>query len=122
VPKTTTTPAIDRPGVLAALRAIRAEAHRLEDGHGYPAVSVRGLARALGHEALLDDVLAACVEGGFEYCLDQTIPSSSYPDFIPTNPPAFACSFGPDQLRSRLDCVDWRLSLTDGQLAARTSR
>jgi len=102
--------AIDRPGVLDALRAIRAEAHRLEQpGMGYPMVSVRSLATQLGYGELLSDIIEACVDGGFDYCLDRTVPAKSDPDFKLTYPSQDVCYFGPDQLRSRLDCVDYRV-------------
>jgi hypothetical protein len=105
------TRAIDRPGVLDALKEIRAEAHRLETGHGYPPVSVRSLAAALGHAELLDSILEACVDGGFTYCLDHTVEATSYGggEAHTGRPPWTACFWGPDQLRSRLDCVDWRI-------------
>lgn len=111
------TKAIDRPGVLDALRAIRAEAHRLEQADGYQFASVRGLVTKLGLTELFDDVLDACYEGGFQYCLDRT---RSATHFDPNNPaavdsmvtdypPQSACEWGADQLRSRLDCVDYRV-------------
>lgn len=114
-----TTPALDRPGVLSALQAMRAEAHRLEQpGEGYPAVSVRGLAFSLGFGDVFEDILEACVDGGFTNCLDCTVEFTSFdpngPDAVngmTTGKPAqWACEWGPDQLRSRLDCVDYRVS------------
>lgn len=107
------TKAIDREGVLDALKAIRQRAHALEQpGMGYPAVSVRSLHRDLGLVVPIEDVLEACVDGGFTYCLDHTVEASSYDGNKVTrqHPSQDACLWGPDQLRSRLDCVDWRVS------------
>ena len=103
--------AIDRPGVLDALRAIRAEAKRLETGHGYPPVSVRSLHTDLKLETPLVDILEACVDGGFSYCLDHTIEATSYSggEEHTGRPSRDVCYWGPDQLRSRLDCVDFRI-------------
>ena len=103
----------DDSPVLAALKAIRAEAHRLEQpGMGYPLASVRSLARKLGYAELLPSILAACAANGFTYCLDSTIEATSYSGkgMKTEYPNQQACYWGPDQLRSRLDCVDWRLS------------
>jgi len=102
----------DDSPVLAALKAIRAEAHRLEQpGMGYPAVSVRSLARKLGYAELLPSILEACASNGFTYCLDSTIEATSYSGGEEKigRPSQEVCYWGPDQLRSRLDCVDWRL-------------
>jgi len=52
----------------------------------------------VGDEA--DDVLALCHCGGFTYCLD--------PEFCHDNgeyPEWWACAWGIDQLRSRVECV-----------------
>lgn len=99
--------AIDYPGVLEALQAIRAEAHRREDLKPYQMASVRSLANELGFSKLLPVILRACVEGGFSYCVDQDIPTNGpdgeeFPDWQ-------VCYWGCDQLRSRLDCVDHRI-------------
>jgi hypothetical protein len=104
--------AIDGPGVLDALKAIRAEAHRLEQpGMGYPLVSVRQLAERLGFGDLVPEILAACAEGGFTYCLDRTIEATSYSNGVERTerPSQDVCYWYPDQLRSRLDCVDYRI-------------
>jgi hypothetical protein len=81
---------------------------------GYPAVSVRSLATKLGFEELLPNILTACKEGGFSYCLDHTIEATSWDGnkdgMVTEHPPRNACYWGPDQLRSRLDCVDYRIS------------
>jgi hypothetical protein len=100
---------------LTALRAIRAEAHRLEQpGMGYPMVSVRSLANKLGFSEQIDAILAACAEGGFTYCLDHTIEATSYSGngMESSYPSRDVCYWGPDQLRSRLDCIDYRIYST----------
>ena len=102
----------DDSPVLAALKAIRAEAHRLEaPEHDYPLVSVRSLAGKLGYAELLPSILEACASNGFDYCLDSTIQATSYSGGTKETsfPSQEVCYWGPDQLRSRLDCVDWRL-------------
>lgn len=90
--------------VQTAIKQIRDEAQRLETGHGYPMVSVRKLHRDLGIEVELERILAACAERGFDYCLDSTIASIG-PDGPREFPAQSVCSWGPDQLRSRLDYV-----------------
>jgi hypothetical protein len=73
---------------------------KLEEGPGYPNVSARGVLATLGYtQEDQDEVIKALHEGGFNYCLDPMFPSNGEPT------PAFACAWGPDQLRSRLDWV-----------------
>lgn len=100
--------AIDYPGVLPALQAIRSEAHRRESLRPYQMASVRSIATDLGYAHLLPIILRACVEGGFDYCLDEDIECSDGIDGR-TFPNRDVCVWGCDQLRSRLDCVDYRL-------------
>lgn len=100
---------IDEPGVLEALQAIRAEAARLERDD-YKVVSVRSLWHDLELTVPLAKVLAACAEGGFTYCLDYTIPIRMNTDSgTHDHPHQDTCYWGADQLRSRLDTVDWRI-------------
>jgi hypothetical protein len=88
---------------LEALRAIRAEALRMED-EDYRNVSLRDLAEQLGFADLIDDILATLVEGGWDYCLDPEVRHrNAGVDGRREYPPAFACKWGPDQLRSRID-------------------
>ena len=98
----------DNDPVLHALKAIRAEAHRLEESPGYHFESVRSLAERLGFGHMLEEILYVCASNGFSYCLDRTIASHG-PDGPREFPPQDVCFWGADQLRSRLDCVDWRL-------------
>lgn len=110
----TETKAIDLPGVLLALQDIRQRAAWLEQRdrelHTYTHVSVRDLCVELGYGPLVDQVLQACAEGGFSYCLDHTVAVRSHNlEVAGTWPPRTACLWGADQLRSRLDCVDYRV-------------
>lgn len=68
----------------------------------YVSLSVRKALRIIGVRAdsPTDDVIALIGNGGFDYCLD---PSWACQDG--QFPPEFACWWGIDQLRSRLDCV-----------------
>jgi hypothetical protein len=95
----------DDSPVLAALKAIRAEAYGREQAPGYAMASVRSLAGELGFAELLPDILEVCAANGFGYCLDETIPCGTDHELPDRN----VCYWGCDQLRSRLDCVDWRL-------------
>jgi len=96
---------------IVLIRKIRDEARRLETGHGYPMVSVRSLAEKLGLADRIDEILAACAMGGFDYCLDHTIQPANAHGVTGTRefPSRNVCYWGPDQLRSRLDCVDSRV-------------
>lgn len=116
----TETKAIDLPGVLLALQDIRQRAAWLEQRdrelHTYTHVSVRDLCVELGYGPLVDQV-QACADGGFDYCLDHTVRHPVGAALARTDgtmgepgyPPRTACLWGADQLRSRLDCVDYRV-------------
>ena len=67
----------------------------------YEYVSLRSSLYSLGYGSEdAQAVIDYCASHGFNYCLDYTVKHSdgSYP-------PDFACSWGPDQLASRLRCV-----------------
>jgi hypothetical protein len=94
---------------LADIRAIRAEAAAREKAPGYKMGSVRSIAHDLSiPDDRLEAVLMACVDGGFSYCLDETIATKDR-DGKWSKPSWRVCYWGPDQLRSRLDCVDYRV-------------
>jgi hypothetical protein len=84
----------------------------------YEFVSARGCLNELGyHGESQDQIINAIAEAGFNYCLD---PHISATHFDPNNPAAIndmvtdypdedACYWGPDQLKSRLHALMWRL-------------
>lgn len=86
--------------VLEAIEQVRAHCDLLMGN--YESVSMRGALYVLGfqeHEA--DQVIAHCAAHGFDYCLDPGTAHSR----SGTRPPAYACYWGPDQLKSRLDSL-----------------
>jgi hypothetical protein len=97
--------------IIEALRAIRQECSAREEASNYAPVSVRGIASKLNLQVPIEDILQACVDGGFTYCLDHTVEATAYDgnEMRTSYPSQGACYWGPDQLRSRLDCVDYRV-------------
>jgi len=81
---------------------------------GYVPVSARGVLRELGYDGdALEQVIDHIAAGGFTYCLDPRVAATH---FDPNNPKAvngmvtdyadsIGCMWGPDQLRSRLQCL-----------------
>lgn len=81
---------------------------------GYRGVSMRRTLKFLGYDkAQQDDVINYCAMNGFDYCLDPMIPATHFDpnnpkavnDMVTDYPPLFACDWGPDQLKSRVQCV-----------------
>lgn len=80
----------------------------------YQGVSMRGALKFLRYTRVeQDEVIRYCAMNGFDYCLDPMIPATHFdpnnPDavngMVTDCPPAFACEWGPDQLKSRVWCV-----------------
>ena len=74
----------------------------------YDPITLRSVLYLLGYEEdEAEEVLRAVAGGGFEYCLDPAIECNSGDHEKPgrIHPPHFECRWGPDQMRSRLDCV-----------------
>ena len=78
---------------------------------GYRPISMRSGLIAAGydwHDAITS-VLEYVASHGFEYCLDHTIECSSGTTGKPRSRPSQdVCWWGPDQLKSRLDCLSSR--------------
>lgn len=72
----------------------------------YTPVSARSALRDLGYgdEDRLE-VLQFIAEGGFDYCLDPSIPMTGHHEARGERPDYAVCFWGPDQLKSRLDCL-----------------
>lgn len=67
--------------------------------------SMRQMLREVGaSEAQIAGALDYCYKHGFSYCLDTDFPITDY-NGDETYPPAFACTWGADQLLSRLWAV-----------------
>lgn len=68
----------------------------------YESTTLRGALYTLGYssEAQAQEVIEYCASHGFNYCLDTTIKHNDG-----EYPPAFATMWGPDQLKSRLECL-----------------
>jgi hypothetical protein len=73
----------------------------------YEGVSARGALIELGYgQQQLDQVLADIAARGFDYCLDRTIECSDGEGGRGrTYPSQDVCVWGPDQLKSRLQCL-----------------
>ncbi len=80
----------------------------------YESVSMRDALKFLNYTTpQANEIINHCAMNGFDYCLDYTIPATH---FDPNNPAAVNgmvtdypeqqfCSWGPDQLKSRVRCV-----------------
>jgi hypothetical protein len=90
-----------------AIRQLHSFCRAREEIKDYESMSARGVLYDLGYEEdEADEVLVAIYQGGFTHCLDPSFKGQGvYPDFVPEYPPAFACYWGPDQLRSRVHWV-----------------
>lgn len=80
----------------------------------YEPVSLRGALYTLGYEEdQADQVITDCAERGFDYCNDPMIIATHYSPndpravngMVTDRPSADACYWGPDQLKSRLECL-----------------
>lgn len=84
-----------------ALDIVCAHCDELMDG--YIGISLRRSLKFNGYNRVQqDEIIRFCAMNGFDYCIDPIIPSRTDPS-KPT--PAFACEWGPDQLKSRIQCV-----------------
>jgi hypothetical protein len=98
------------PEIVEAITKVKA----LCDEHyadGYRMISMRSGLIEAGYSR--DDQISAVLEyvaaRGFEYCLDHTIECSSGATGKPRSRPSRdVCWWGPDQLKSRLDCLSSR--------------
>jgi hypothetical protein len=85
----------------------------------YEAVSARSVLYELGYEADAEQVLKAIYDAGFTYCLDRDFSATHFDpnnpkavnDMVTDYPSADACYWGPDQLKSRLEAVSWRVKV-----------
>lgn len=72
----------------------------------YDLVSMRGALYTLGFSTdEANAVIDYCADKGFTYCLDPSIQSYSGVEDKHFYPPEDACHWGPDQLKSRLECL-----------------
>jgi len=96
------------PEIVDAITKVKA----LCDEHyadGYRAISMRsGLVEAGYSGEQIAPVLEYVASHGFEYCLDHTIECSSGTEKPRSRPDQDVCWWGPDQLKSRLDCLSSR--------------
>jgi len=68
----------------------------------YVSVSLREVLYVLGYEAdEADEIIEFCASRGFDYCIDPMIRNTRSGE----KPERFACVWGIDQLRSRLEWV-----------------
>jgi hypothetical protein len=68
----------------------------------YRPLSARLVLTELGYSEHMEQILAYIAAGGFDYCLDRTIPASGHNNEFPSQD---VCYWGPDQLKSRLQCL-----------------
>ena|SRR5215831_9733988 len=89
--------------IVEALQQVVIDCKILEDTD-YHSVSLRGELYKLGYD---EENADACIryahKGGFTHCIDPMFPSKSHEDGSDEPTPSFACYWGPDQLRSRLE-------------------
>jgi len=92
MPKEQITEAIDQAVVFCRSK---------EEAKEYESVSLRGVLYDLGYGIdQVENVLQTCAKRGFWYCLDSSIPHQDG-----HYPAQAVCYWGPDQLRSRLECL-----------------
>jgi len=73
---------------------------------GYEPVSMRSALQECGYRGdQAQQVLQHCADGGFDYCLDYTIPMTGHHMANGEKPDYEVCYWGPDQLKSRLQCL-----------------
>jgi len=83
--------------IIEALQQVVIDCKNLEE-YDYHSVSLRGELYKLGYEPIeADQCITHAFAEGFNYCIDPMYPSNNEPT------PDFACYWGPDQLRSRLE-------------------
>jgi hypothetical protein len=70
---------------------------------GYKMVSLRSALRELKIEE--QPVIDYVSKHGFTYCLDYTIAATDHFEGNTEKPSQDVCYWGPDQLKSRLDCL-----------------
>ena len=73
---------------------------------GYQMVSARTAIRLVGMEEHTDQLLRFIADGGFDYCLDHTIVMTGHHEATGEKPNWQVCYWGPDQLKSRLSCLN----------------
>lgn len=103
---------MDETLIKEAIRKVIAECEKRQAA--YTPIAMRPALTELGFgKDQADAVIAYCASHGFDYCLDPTVSATHYD---PNNPAAVkgmitdypssrACYWGPDQLKSRLNCV-----------------
>jgi hypothetical protein len=94
---------INREAVGQMVAHCRLLMEHYETGVGeYAMVSARSVLNELGFEADVDEILQHIAAGGFNYCLDPSIAMKSQIDGEVIHPSREACTWGADQLESRL--------------------
>lgn len=96
--------ALTQTAAVEAIKQVIALCETCEHNKDYTPISMREALNMLGFTDI-QEILRYTADHGFDYCLDHTIPATSYPDFVPELPPQQACYWGPDQLKSRLQFV-----------------
>lgn len=72
---------------------------------GYVPISLRASLKYLGYDRVQqDEVIHYCALNGFNHCIDPIITSTGI-GIAPEYPAAQVCRWGPDQLKSRVQCV-----------------
>ena len=72
----------------------------------YTPVAARSVLNALMYEEPeLEQILQFIYDAGFQYCFDHKFISSNGMDGTKEYPAASVCYWGPDQLKSRLECI-----------------
>jgi hypothetical protein len=72
----------------------------------YEAVSLRSALAECGYRGeQAQQVINHVAAGGFDYCLDPSIPMTGHHDAQGEKPSYEVCYWGPDQLKSRLQCL-----------------
>jgi len=81
---------------------------------GYIGTSMRRSLKYLGYSRVQqDELIRYCAMNGFDYCLDPLIAATHFDpnnpkaidNMVTDYPEAWACEWGPDQLKSRVQCV-----------------
>jgi hypothetical protein len=96
-------PQMSKEWIEEAIQQAQAFCRFKEERREFDPISLRGVLYDLGYGIdQVEHVLKTCADRGFWYCLDAAVPHQDG-----HYPAQSVCYWGPDQLRSRLECLHY---------------